>query len=343
MRRYFLGTCVLFIALAFGGVRSFAVDEQITDRYPSTSQPPEKIKEVEEDVPFERKLTEITGFVDLQQGYDNNVDLNSQRHKDGFLQGTANIDVKYEQADNLKLRAGVDLFEAIYYKHNVNNLLDVSPYAGFDLEITPEIISRNRVMFEYFSYPNKKESTFSGIVLTSYLRHYISRTLYQEVGYEYIRRWYPDKKVALHEAQEGNIDRGDERYRVKYNVGMYSDRFFVRLSNEFARNNSNYTYQEYYDYWYYRVKPSIMYFFTEKLYTAVGVIYKRTKYKDRRSTDDPTKIVIDNTVICDATLYYDITSGMTFGLTYAYSENFSNDPYQQYSGSVVSGGIYYSF
>ena len=102
-------------------------------------------------------------------------------------------------------------------------------------------------------------------------------------------------------------------------------------------------FQEYYDYWVYRLRPSIMFFFTEKFYTDLSFIYKHTNYKDRRSTEEAGRIEKDHTYIVNSSWYYDLTDNISLSVTYSYSENVSNDPFQKYSGSIISGGIYYSF
>jgi len=333
------------ICLAYMPSAHAALDETVTDKYPSAGPTPQQAERMEkEEYAYGIKdRVSVSGFADIQQGYDNNVDLNSKRHKDGFLQSSASVDVTYEQTDDLKFKAGLDKFSTIYYKYNANNLFDLSPYVGVDYQILPNLVSKNRFIYDYFWYPNYKESTFSGIVLSSYLRHFISRDLYHEIGYEYLKRWYPDQKTYLVNVRKGDDDRIDDRYRVKYNIGYYGRRFYVGLSNEYSWNDSNDTYQDYYDYWTYRVRPTFMYFFTEKIYTDLSLIYKHIHYKDRRSSEDVNKLVRDNTYILSTSLYYDITKALTLGMTYSYSENTSNDPFQKYSGSIVTGGLYCNF
>jgi hypothetical protein len=320
-----------------------AIDEEVIDKYPSAEPSPRQQEREQAFIPALGKRLEVTGFVDVQQGYDNNTDLDSKRHKDGFFQTMANLDVTYKAADSLDLKTGVDVFDTIYYNYNINNLLDVAPYVGFNYELIPGVISRNRFIFDYFAYPNEKESTYAGITLSSYLRHYIVEDIYHEGGFEYLRRWYPDRKSFLSDATKSNEDRVDDRYRVQYNIGVYSKRFLVKLSNEFSWNDSNDLYQDYYDYWLYRLKPSVMFFFTDRFYTNVSLTYKYTDYKDRRSTEDASRKERDHTYILNASLYYDISKNITVEATYSYSENVSNDPFQKYSGSIISGGIYYSF
>jgi hypothetical protein len=342
--RVFLFPLVLFFASVFC-LPSFAVDQDITDFYPSAAPPPEvRIKkEVQEDTfPQKERLT-MSAYLDVQQGYDNNVDLDSKRHKDLFLQTTGDVTMIYEVADNLKLVGGSDIFNTTYYKSNINNLLDVSPFFGFDLQVRPDIVWRNRVLYDYFSFPNNKESSFSGLILTSYARQYLTRDFYHEAGFEYLWRWYPDQKTYLTNGQFGCKDRRDLRYRVKYNFGWYSEKFFFRISNEYSHNDSNDQFQHYYDWWHYRVRPSIMYFFTDKLYTDVSLIYKYVHYTERRSTDNINKKERDNNFIFNTSLYYEVIKNVTLEVTYSYSQNNSNDPFQEYSGSIVTTGATVNF
>ncbi|MFH1878543.1 MAG: hypothetical protein ABH883_07035 [Candidatus Omnitrophota bacterium] len=348
MRHKYAGKQALFIGIAlfcsfYAFSLAYALDEQITDKYVSALPSPQQEAKEQAFAPRPGGKMKVTGFVDIQQGYDNNVDLDSNRFKDGFLQTTANIDTAYSFTETFKFRGGADYFQTIYYKHNKNNLSDVSPYIGFDYEFMPGVVSRNRFIFDYFSYPNEKENTFTGIVLSSYIRQYFCDYIFHEAGYEYLRRWYPDRATFDDNGFYGLFDRADERYRMKYNLGFIFPRAFFTLSNEFQINDSNDKYQEYYDYSLYRLKPSVIFFLRDDLYTDIGLLYKYTAYKDRRSTENSDKKERDNTFLFNVSVYYEFMKNVTLGITYSYSENISNDPFQKYSGSILSGGLYYSF
>ncbi|MDD4957203.1 MAG: hypothetical protein PHH49_07050 [Candidatus Omnitrophica bacterium] len=333
---------VVLCALSSGRV-SFALDEDVKDRYASadTAQVPEALAASK--APSFGDMTEISGFIDVQQGYDSNVDLDSKKHEDAFLQTTANLDIKYKQFDGVRLMAGVDTFESIYYNRNSNNIIDIAPYIGFDLDVITDVVLKSRVIYDQFLYPGEKENSYSGIVLSNYLRHYPVNWGYHELGFEYVKRWYPDNKVVLDDLTVSDNDRTDDRYRVRYNLAARGDRVYARLSNEYSRNDSNYTYREYYDFWQYRIKPSLMFFMTERFYLDASLVYKYTRYKDRRITTDSGTRESDRTYIASLSVYYDLTKNATLSLTYSYSDNKSNDPFQKYSGSVISGGLFYSF
>ena len=147
----------------------------------------------------------------------------------------------------------------------------------------------------------------------------------------------------MHDRSQGDDERVNSRNIISHNIGANFDNFSARLTNEFYINNSNYDYQDYYDYWAYRVRPSIMYFFSDQLYANVSFTYKRTDYNDRRNSQDSNDTVYDNTYIVNTSVYFDLTEEFTMGITYSYRENRSNDPLQKYSGSTVSAGVYYTY
>ncbi len=337
---------ISFILIVLCAMKAYAIDQQVEDRFPGAIPPPPTVQQLEQQEEWEydpKDHLRTGGYIDQQFGYDNNVDLDSKRHNDGFSQTMANINGQYTILDNVRFKAGSDLFTTLYFKYNKNNILDISPYVGLDWDITKSLSLRTRLIYDGFFFPNDNESTFNGLYLKTYLRHYITRDFYQEGGIEYLMRWFPDQKTYFTDGQLSGDDRFDKRIRAKYDLGYFAENFFVGLSNEFARNDSNDNFEQYYDYWLYRLRPSIMYFFTEKFYTDLSLVYKYTHYKDRRSTEDINKVERDNTYIFNTSFYYDIKDNLTVSVTYSYSENASNDPFQKYSGSIISAGIYHTF
>ena len=333
----------LVILVCFFSHNVCALDQDVTDKYATASPTPQQTEKEESFFASPEDDFSFSGFIDIQQGYDANIDLDPNRKKGGFLQETANVEFSKKIDDLIEIKMGTDLFNMIYYKYNINNLLDIAPYFELDAEIFSNLISKNKIVYDYFWYPNEKENTFSGVTLSTALRHYITEDLYQEASFEFVKRWYPDRKITLDDLTVGEKDRIDDRYRYKHTIGYYSEKFFVKMSNEYSTNDSNEKYQEYYDYWAYRFNPSVMYFFTDIFYTDVSFIFKHVTYKDRRSTEESSRTVKDDMYILNLSFYYDLKENVTLGCTYSYTENQSNDPYQKYSGSVISAGVFYSF
>ncbi|MGB3082235.1 MAG: hypothetical protein WBB86_04515 [Candidatus Omnitrophota bacterium] len=340
--KLFIFTFILLFSFQVLPCFSQGLQEEITDKYPAATPPIEK-EVAEYYAPAEEPLG-VSVTADVQQGYDNNVDLDPSRKKDGFIQSVCYAEVTIRpQVETLELRAGADLFGMVYYKYNSSNIFDIAPYAGIEWEFMPGFKWYNYITFDYLSFPNDKDSTYAGLEFNTYVRQFLTEDLFHQFGYEYIRRWYPDRKMSLGDASESVDNREDDRHKFKYTAGMYFSNFMVKIGNELYHNNSNDQYQDYYDYWVYRLKPSVMYFFTDNIYANASLIFKYIPYDARLSTEDPDKEVRDYTYIGNLSLYYDITESITFGVTYSYTENTSNDPYQKYSGSIFSGGVYYTF
>ncbi|MFQ5953179.1 MAG: hypothetical protein ACE5JK_07230, partial [Candidatus Omnitrophota bacterium] len=299
----------------------------------------EKIEYVQ---PYEKKL-EVDISFEIQPGYDNNVDLNSKRRKDGFLQSTANAEIDYPLTETMKVEGGVDLFTTIYYIYNVDNIFDVAPYIELDWWITEDYRWQNKIMYDYFSYPNDKASTYSSVQLSTDMRQYLSDSVYHEIEYRYSERWYPDRKATRNDGIRDNADRKDNRNTIKYTIGASSATLYLKLSNELYHNNSNDNFMDYYDYLVYRVRPSITYFFTDNIFANTNFSYKLILYDDRRVRENTERTVRDNTFTWGTSLFYDLTKNIMLGVTYVYTENVSNEPFNKYSGSIASGGVYYTF
>jgi hypothetical protein len=323
---------------------SAELDEELVEKYPSASPAPvvaDRLKKRK--VESEEKL-KIYPTAYLLQGYDNNVNLNADRDKDGFLQSLQAVDYSYELLKGFKIRSGIEFFELIYYNYNTNNLFNMVPYVGFDWEFLPGLVLKEKVIYDYFAYPNYMESTYSGLEFSNYLRHYVTKDIYHEFGYVNIQRWYPEQKIYFTNFLKGDGDRRDARDSLNYNAAAYiGNRLYIKVRNEFYRNDSNEVFEDYYDYWAYRLSPSVIYFFTEKLYAEAGLVYKYRSYKDHRSTDDIEKKVRENTFTYNLSLYYNFMKNLAVGATYSYVENYPNDPFYEYSGSQITGGIYYTF
>ena len=235
-----------------------------------------------------------------------------------------------------------------------NNIFSTSPYVGFDIAFAPTLVSKNRIIYNHF-YTNFSPNNFSELTLSTELRYYMRDNLYHEVGYAFMPRWYPHQKIrelaTLPVARLGsnsiigNDDRRDNRYKITYNIGWDLPNMSIELDNEFVGNNSNYVYQQSYDYWSYSINQSVLYYFNDKLYTDVSFTYEYTNYKDRRGVDasDRNRLVREYRWDIGAAFYYDITDNTTLDVTYTYNENKAKDPTMKYSDSQVTVGASYNF
>ena len=100
----------------------FAVKEETMDRYGITPDVKQEEREIKRIAPREKKV-DFSMSLDVQQGFDNNVHLDSQKHMDGFIQGLGNAEIDYKTAwEGLTLIGGTDLFSIVFYIYNDSNI-----------------------------------------------------------------------------------------------------------------------------------------------------------------------------------------------------------------------------
>jgi len=137
--------------------------------------------------------------------------------------------------------------------------------------------------------------------------------------------------------------RRDNRNQMNYEIGLHLfNKAILRTTIEFYKNNSNYQFMDYYDYWSFKVRPSFIYSITKNLYTSASFSYQQRRYDDRLSSNNDQHVQ-DNTYVFNTSILYDLSKSFTVAINYSYRENVSNDSLQKYSGSIVTGGLYYSF
>ncbi|MBF0216198.1 MAG: hypothetical protein HQL30_04300 [Candidatus Omnitrophica bacterium] len=320
----------------------FSLDDNTQDKYPSLDQP-RPIQVQPADDPRGDKFS-IVPSVDIQAGYDNNVELSPSRFKDGFFQNIFSVPAEYQVCDDLSLEFGVDLFDTLYLKYNRNNILDVMPYAGFRWQFAENTYFSLDCSFDYLKYPNYKENDYLAFEVRPSVRQYVAEGVYHEAGYKSVSRHYPDSKAYMSDGAMGNSDRSDIVNEADYTIGCsLGGATMLKLANVVSVNDSNDMYQDYYDSSSYGIKPSFTHYFTEKFYVHGEFISKLRSFDDRRATDNDDKTVTENTLTYTGSCYYNLTRSVSVNISFSYKENYPNDPFYKYSGLVVSSGMYFEF
>ena len=157
--------CVFFLAMMLFGNMLFAIEEvgtdkgRVLDAGPTREEKKIKRKAVKEKLKF-------SGSIDINQGYDNNVDLDPQRKKDGYFQNVSNLELEYNHTKKMKMSCGVDVLDSLYYNLNPNNLLDVAPYLGLDWKMSKVLRLKATFFFGlFFIHYIKKKILFSARIL----------------------------------------------------------------------------------------------------------------------------------------------------------------------------------
>ena len=127
-------------------------------------------------------------------------------------------------------------------------------------------------------------------------------------------------------------------------ISHYKDSllYFRGYVDDIVKNDSNYEYQDYYDYWGLNLKTTGVFYFTKKFYSIINFSYTRKSYDERKTADSVTDQK-DNLYVASFLLAYDITSSCTISADYTYRDNQTNQPFDKYSGSVYTISVNYAF
>lgn len=287
-------------------------------------------------------------FFSALQGYDNNVFLDSQRKGDTFSEGILDASVTYPITGRWDIFGGISAHDITYWEATDVSLVDTDLKFGFKGKFfgTMTLTALNNI--EIVEYPYNADGSYVGNKAGLTLKHILPKTLlpgifFHAFGYEYFYKNYSDRKAMNGYGAKSSIDRTDKRNTLKSEFGVYFKKAMLKLSSEYYFNDSNDWYLDYYDYGSRRIGLSLIYLLTDKMTAALSVGQQRKQFDHRTTQVDNSKRETDEIVTANASLFYDIFKNITLGLNYSYRENDSNDPIQEYSGSLTSLGLYCRF
>jgi len=285
-------------------------------------------------------------YADAYEGYDNNVNLDSQRKKDVYTEVDAQLGYKYPFNSlfgatlNYYLNSlnYYEVTDATFYDNNLSLALDTNLF-----DEKAKLTWGNSAGYIY--YPHEERSTYFSYDSQISLKHSLTKTFSHKLAYDFIFRDFPDRKAGNGAGAAKGSDRMDIRNSLTYELsGLLVRDIFMRLNNQYYVNDSNDQFMDYYDYSSYRTSlTAIMPLFTKRLYGLVTIGYQRRVYNSRQLVNDKSETEKDNTYEGGSSLIFDITKKISMSLNYLYRQNESNEPSQKYSGSMVSAGFHYAF
>lgn len=295
----------------------------------------------------ERLQYNVSGGVN--QGYDNNVFLDSSRKDDSFTESNVSMNFKYPFLDEkLKLKYGFDITDIAYYNITDASVLDGAASTGFDFRFLDRFIASPGYRFNIVWYPNDDQGSYVWNELNISLKQdlvdkfFFLDKLYHRGAYRLSFQNFLERKYRLGNANLSSKVRADSRHTFEHELGLYIFDSLVKVTNQFYINESNDQYQDYYDYNSYRLGGSLIHIFTEKFYSIASFYWQKKYYDDRLSSQDSSHEK-DDVYMVNTSIFYDVTPQFSLSVNYSYRESQSNEPLQKYSGSVFTLGASYNF
>ena len=301
-----------------------------------------QIKRFEEEILKKKTQAKISQKIRLYFGYDSNVELTSQRKNNTFQGLLYSLDFKKPLTETLLFQADYDLDLKNYSKitdaSTLLNHLKLTLANKFSFLEAGLGYDFNWLYYTHSDYDFLLHKGFL------YIAKEFSKKIYHRLEFYYGLKDYTERK-ALQDLLGVYQDKSrlDRRLGAKYSLTWVLNPYLAtRLGFSFYTNNSNARYLDYYDYkiW----GPSLFLYckLVKNLTSYVGASYSRRVY-DERTVTSVTYKQKDNLYLGRLGLFYRLDKNNSVFLDYTYREASSNEPFSEYSESLITWGWQYRF
>ena len=334
---------ILIIAIVISMVLSnnlFADQDSVRDKQKSQKESGARTKATSGSV---KDKMSYNVYIGASEGYDNNVYLDSSRKGDMFDQAMADIVFRYRLNSKLDIKARYDFTSITYHRFTKLTMLDNEVAASFEYYPWKNVKVEAGYNGEFVNYPNNKDGDFSTNGPFGGIRYYLNPKTYIGAWYHYHFYNYNDRKVRGPADNKLEQTREDHRNSIVGEIATFIGKLFVKIKNTYYFNESNDQFLDYYDYDSEKIMGYFTYPVTDKLSLQANGGYQYKNFKSRVITTSNSEKEKDNLMILGGGAYYEIFSNFYINASYTYQQNYSNDPIQDYSGSVGTVGINYLF
>ncbi len=279
------------------------------------------------------------------QGYDNNTGLNAERKGDHFTQESASVLYKNLLNSKNQVRLSYNALNSNYYEATDLDLLLNEVGAGISHLLTPNTIWETDYSFQYLDFSrNEAVTSFENKIRTGF-RHKFSDVWMLRGGYTFSYRDYVDRKLRQPSREPSLEDeRADSRNSIDAQLSYkWRPNILLNAGTVLYRSDSNDQFNDFYDYDAYRYYAGATWQIDAHWLLVTKFTYELRDYSARPIVSVPDEKQADDIYTTNLSLYYKVNSKLTIGSSYTYKQKDSNEPSQQYSGSLGTLGLFYSF
>jgi hypothetical protein len=338
MRKMNTTLTLLAAAVLFMPVFCYAADvteEEVSPRTKKIYLEPEKSA-------LERgKARFLTAFT---VGFDDNAHLDSNRDGDAYMQEFVRGSWTSDASQKTVATFEAEMMNLMYAGQSDLDLCRAGFRAGVDHSLNQNFTVSLGYNIDVIDYINTGTEDYYENALSAKITQRFSNKVFQSFMYTPSYRNY-NKRYTRTPAGIYSRDKKREDFRntVDYEIGKFFTKDLVKLNFQYYNNNSNETYLNYYDYNAYRVGTSLTHLFNDKFSGYMGLSNLYRFYKTRTLINNNGSHQRDMTFLMTSSLFYTASRSLAFGLSYSYRQNYSNEPAERYSGSLVSLSTYYKF
>ena len=277
------------------------------------------------------------------EGFDQNVRLDPDHLKQSFYTKQT---VAVGFTDHIKnifiYRLSYGLNHTYYYNFSDLNILRQNFNAETALKLLPNLFLETGYRFEMFRRQHESFADYNGNQVKVGLKHYLIKDqLYHKPSYIFRHHGYGKFEARNAEGVPGSEDRDDNLNAFDYEIGWYLfHHVFIRLHNQFGRNNSNDQFKDFFDYSYYSVTPIVSWHVTKKWLLTGGFHYQYNHYDDRNLHGSAEREHVSSFF---AGTFYQINQYLTWNMGCIYTQANSNIPELEYKDPIYSTGFHLHF
>lgn len=283
-------------------------------------------------------------------GYDTNVYLDHDKeYGDVFQQMFLEPTLSYPIDGQLTVKAGYELMTLFYIAEEQVSFIRNGIRLGAAYDINEDLDLTADYRWGATEYLHGEENDFFDHKLKTRLRHALPfeeapfTNMYHALSHEVMFKDYAARHTRTATAALDNARREDWRNTVEYEIGKFFPKDLFKVKIQYYFNNSSEMYLHFYDYDSFKTTVSLTHLFTDDIFGYVSFSRQRRDFRSRSITADTASLEWDRTYVVTTGVYYNMTKNLSLVANYTYRQNWSNEPAQEYEGSLFSWGINYLF
>jgi len=279
----------------------------------------------------------------LTTGYDDNTHLNSRRDGDVYFQTFFKGSWVTPLDNKTDGTLSYEMMNLLYTGESKLDLTRNGLHAGIDHELTKDLTISAGYNFDILDYINTRDDDFVENSLNFKLTHKLPYKMFHSLEYDMSYKNYTDFKVRNTDMVVTDKEREDFRNEVGYEIGKYFKNDMISINFHYFNNNSNDRYMNYYDYDSFKLGSSLTHIFNKKIFGYLSFSRQLRDYRSRTIVQDVNVKEWEKTYLMTSAMYYNLNKSVSFGLSYTYRQNCSNESLDRYSGSLISLSTYCKF
>jgi hypothetical protein len=280
----------------------------------------------------------------MTAGYDNNVWLDPRRNGDAFTQLYFRPRFTSEINDSTDGILTYELLNVTNWEESNADFIRNVLSAGIDHTLMRKIDFAATYRLGYTDYINTAPDDYLDNSIELKLTQQLAYKMYQSILYDFNYKGYSaERKLRTSVGLNSSKERADRRHTAEYEVGKYFPYDLLRLKFQYYNNDSNDQFFKYYDYDSFQPSISLTHLLSKKFFVNTSFGRQLRYYRTRTLSGDARFKERERTNVGSCGVFYTPKKDLTVGVNWTYRQNHSNEPLDNYAGSLITLNTYYTF